>query len=131
MSISVKFLLQTSLICVFELILAISVVSQDGFQLLTMNCYFLDLCVGVLLPQDLDKDTVNGFRDILKELAELRDQAVSRELSREEQTKLGAKIASFLIKGNLNSFSLRKRAFNFLYFSLNACHKKGKERYRM
>uniref|UniRef100_A0A914XFV3 Inheritance of peroxisomes protein 1 n=1 Tax=Plectus sambesii TaxID=2011161 RepID=A0A914XFV3_9BILA len=58
-----------------------------------------NLYVGVLLPQDLDKDTVNGFRNILKELTELREQTVTRELSREEQTALGEKIASFIIKG--------------------------------
>lgn len=62
---------------------------------------FSDLYVGVLLPQDLDKDTVNGFRDILKELTELREQTVTRELSHEEQNRLGQKIAGFLIKGRL------------------------------
>jgi len=54
--------------------------------------------VGVLLPNDIDKQLLDKFEQILKQYTDMRDQEIYRQLSTEEQKLLSHKIAAFLVK---------------------------------
>lgn len=56
--------------------------------------------VGLLLPSNLGSEVEANFVKILECFAEVRDQEISKELSKEEKKRLSEKIAGLLVQGN-------------------------------
>ncbi|CAG9539180.1 unnamed protein product [Cercopithifilaria johnstoni] len=58
-----------------------------------------DMFVGILLPENLDSKDEEDFYSILKNHTEIRNQELSRQMSKEEREHLSQKISDFLITG--------------------------------
>lgn len=67
--------------------------------------FFIDVSVGLILPQDLEADIVHHFEDIMKELTVMATEEVPVELTPEEKLRLSSRIAEVLISGRLNTTS--------------------------
>lgn len=57
--------------------------------------------VAILLPSDVEARIHDEFQQILSEYAVIREQEVKKELTPEENMRLGRKIAEFLISSKL------------------------------
>ncbi|WKX89789.1 hypothetical protein Q1695_008997 [Nippostrongylus brasiliensis] len=58
-----------------------------------------DLAVAIILPADLEPQVEEEFRELLGQLAVVRDQNLKDELSKEDSKLISAKIANLLIAG--------------------------------
>lgn len=60
---------------------------------------YLEENIGVILPQDMEKDQMAKFESLLKQFTLLHEEALPLDLTQEENVRLSSKIAKFLLSG--------------------------------
>lgn len=84
------------------IILPLNILVRDFNIMLSMKMS-PDMMVAILLPSDVEPRIHEEFQQILQEHAVLKEQDTTKELTPEENSRLGKKIAEFLIIGMLTS----------------------------